>query len=354
MMRFHVVGLPNTQTNGLFPMCAYTNKIIGFSKMMQSLGHKVFLYSGEHNIAECHEHIECMTEERRAQAVGETYLAWDWNTLHPHRRDFHIRAIKAITERFQEGDFILTIGGPTTRMFLEFFKSNHVVEWAVGYSDCAAHFRIFESYAWMHANYGAWAGNASKIDGKFFDAVVPGYIDLDEVEPNFGEREDHVLFVGRLIDRKGLQVAIEATERSSHRLVVVGQGDYVTEKKHVEFVGPLSRQDTLARMANARALICPTIYCEPFGNVAVEAMAHGTPVISTDWGAFTETVAHDITGYRCRTLAEFASAIELAPLIDPRTCAAIARASYSTEVIKLKFHDHFERLATLLGKGWYA
>jgi glycosyltransferase involved in cell wall biosynthesis len=98
----------------------------------------------------------------------------------------------------------------------------------------------------------------------------------------------------------------------------------------------------------------PTLYLEPFGGVAVEAMLCGTPVITTDWGAFTETVKHGVTGYRCHTLAEFCKAAEDVDTLKPHMIANHAISNYSMKAVAPKYTAYFEKLMTLWDKGWYA
>ncbi len=57
-MRFHVVSLPHTQTTTEYTSCAFTEKVRRFCIMMKSMGHEVYLYSGEYNQAPCDEHPE--------------------------------------------------------------------------------------------------------------------------------------------------------------------------------------------------------------------------------------------------------------------------------------------------------
>ncbi len=81
------------------------------------------------------------------------------------------------------------------------------VEFAVGYEGCFARYKVFKSQAWAHAIYGQ--GGAAKANGQQDDAVIHGYLD-PAAFPAVSRPDDYFLFVGRLIDRKGYKVAIDA------------------------------------------------------------------------------------------------------------------------------------------------
>ena len=85
----------------------------------------------------------------------------------------------------------------------------------------------------------------------------------------------------------------------------------------------------------------------------MEAQACGTPVITTDWGAFTETVIDGVTGFRCRTFGEFKRAAEKVETLDPHVIRDHAVNSYSLDVIGKKYEDYFVRLLHLWDDGWY-
>jgi glycosyltransferase involved in cell wall biosynthesis len=347
-MRLHVVGLPHTETTVAYSWCAYTQKVRRFCDMMSARGHQVFLYAGPRNEASCSEHVVCVDELPPAGTIPEFYADA------PPFAQFNQRAIAAIGERLEARDFVCLIGGTAQQPIADAFPAHQVVEFGIGYGGViASTHHVFESYAWMHTVLGALTGGDShRADGRFFDAVIPNYYDPAEF-PAGDADGDYLLFIGRLIERKGIQIALDAAAVSGLELIVAGAGDYPLPDwvDHRGVVGPVERAEL---MGGARALLSPTLYVEPFGGVAVEAQLCGTPVVTTDWGAFTETVEHGVTGFRCRTLAEFTNAIERAGSLDRDRIREHAIATWSLDAIGPRYESYFERLQTLWGDGFYA
>ena len=105
-------------------------------------------------------------------------------------------------------------------------------------------------------------------------------------------------------------------------------------------------------MARAQAVLTPTLYVEPFNMVAIEAQMLGTPVISTDWGGFTETVEIGLSGFRCHYLGEFVTALRAAPWLDREAIRARANRLYSVEAVIPQYQMYLDRLSLLWDRGW--
>lgn len=348
-MRFHVVSLPHTQVTKEFAGCAFTEKVRRFCIMMTNLGHEVYLYAGEKVEAPVTKLITCISEERRAQAVGNShYTQASFDTSALHWRVFNTNVIRLMQSHLQPQDFICLIGGYAHKEIADKYPNHIIVEFGVGYGGVFSKYRVFESYAWMHSIYAAHK-NPTAVDGQFFDTVIPGYLE-PEMFPLGEGKGDYYLFIGRLIERKGYKIAQEVCQRLGKRLILAGPGE---QSGYGEFVGSVGPEQRAELMGNAIATFAPTLYIEPFGNVVIEAQACGTPTITTDWGAFTENNINGLTGYRCRTLQEFMDAAEKVKTLDRKKIREHSVGRYALDVIAKEYEDYFLRLLTLWDGGWY-
>lgn len=354
---FHVVALPHTEVSAEFIADAYQQKVFNFCRMMMSRGHKVILYSSGATDAPCTEHVQVMTTEERLDLYGrydhgKEFFKLEWDPEHLHWTQPNGRTIKEMDKRLGDKDFICVIGGRCHKAIADAFDRHQTVEFGIGYSGVFSNYRVFESYSWMH-----WVlGSQGIDDGRFYDAVIPNYFDPEHF-PGPAEPADYYLFMGRLIDRKGWRIAVEVTERLGAKLLMAGQigdADLSGLPPHVEHVGLANRERRAELMSHAKAVFVPTTYVEPFGGVNVEAMMCGTPVIATDWGAFTETVVHGVTGYRFRTLGEAVWATQQASTLDRQVIRDYAIANYSLDRVADLYEAYFEQLSDLWGEGWYS
>lgn len=363
-MRFHVVALPHTWTAMSHSACAFTMKILHFCQMMDSLGHEVIHYGVEGSEVPC-KHVEIMSRAEQESYFGpyspDALYQVDWSGNAQYWKDFNSRCITEINSRKQRGDFLCCMAGSLNRVLANGVGPDVIaVEYGIGYNGTFAQYRVFESYAHMHKIWGAEGGYDP--DGKFYDAVIPNYLNPDDY-PFKVEKQDYFLYLGRLITRKGINIAVQTCNQIGAKLIVAGQGMRSYENgiltcedggvyEGVEYVGFATGQKRADLFSNAKGVFVPTTYIEPFGAVAIEAQMAGTPAITTDFGAFTETVEHGKTGYRCHTLDHFVWAAKNIHKLDPKYIHDRAVANYSMDSVRWKYQEYFEMLTDLWGQGW--
>lgn len=140
---------------------------------------------------------------------------------------------------------------------------------------------------------------------------------LDRFRPNYQPTGNYIAFLGRLIEPKGVHLAIQAVEQYNarhpsrpFRLKIAGK-HYAGHKDTywrklqplltssvVDYVGYI--KDTTAKQAflgNAAGLIMPSVFDEPFGLVMIEALACGTPIIGLNSGAIAEVIRPGHNGW---------------------------------------------------------
>ena len=276
MMRLHVLSLPHTQPLRKFDHCAYTAKVRKFASMMHDVGYSVTLYAGGECEARCSEFVSCIEPSEQDFLLageewwrkGEVY-GLNYDEMQPIWRLYHERAIQAIGERIEPHDIICMASG-TNSPVMEAFPNHMCVETGVGYQGTVSSYRVFESYAWMHAVYGHQQ-TAAGADGRFYDAVIPNFFEAEEYSLGDGEG-GYLVYMSRMTPRKGYQVAIEAAERAGKRLLIAGVGGDQPEHEHVEYVGVVHGEEKAKLLGGAEAILVPKLYVETYGGVAVEAM----------------------------------------------------------------------------------
>ena len=348
-MRFHVVNLPHTQTTRAYSHCAYTEKVRKFCDMMAP-NHEVFLYSGDVNEAECEEHISCidiLTQSNCGFDGPEDTYKIKWDSDLRYWREMNLTAAVEIDRRKEDHDFLCLISG-SQRVISDCLPEMQCVEFGIGYAGVFAPYRVYESYAAMHSIEAEKQGGFYSTDTRDFDTVIHNYYDpADFPEPE--EKDDYFLYVGRLIDRKGYRIAQDVCERLHKRLIVCGHGDF---DGYGEYRGVVGIEERGKLMSRAQAVFVPTQYLEPFGGVHAEALLCGSPVITSDFGVFTETVTPEV-GRRCRSLRDYLLAVEEVQTLDPEFIRAYALSKFSYDAIRPQYESYFEKLLTVWDEGWY-
>ncbi|HET7528941.1 MAG TPA: glycosyltransferase, partial [Candidatus Saccharimonadales bacterium] len=149
-------------------------------------------------------------------------------------------------------------------------------------------------------------------------ANIPHGLPTNLYKPSYDTGSDYLVYLGRIISTKGVHLAIDAVQlyNESHErkltLKIAGK-HYADHKKDsywkekiepeladrcIQYIGFVdSAADKQELLAGAKALLVPSLFEEPFGMVAIEALACGTPVIGLDSGALPETIEDGKNGY---------------------------------------------------------
>lgn len=362
-MRFHCLGVPHTVTSAEYCPCAYTQKVLKFCKMMKARGHYIIHYGHEDSQVSCDEHVTVVKQcdlEKAYPGHDHKVSGYKFDVTDHVYKTFYSQATIAVSERKQPNDFILAFWGAGVRPVCDAHSDLIVVEPGIGYpSGFFARYKIFESYAILHAYCGI-QGVSGKKQPSWYDVVIPNYFDTEDFEFH-DAREDpdpYYLYIGRVIDCKGVNIAIQVTKHIGAKLIVAGQYSlksmgYSQVPDHVQEVGYADKPRRKELMSKALCAFVPSLYLEPFGGVQIELLMSGTPTITSDWGAFVENNIHGVTGYRCRTFEQFCWAARNIKNIDPTDCFKWSQ-NFTLECVSKMYEEYFKSvLDVVIGDGWY-
>jgi glycosyltransferase involved in cell wall biosynthesis len=158
-----------------------------------------------------------------------------------------------------------------------------------------------------------------------------------------------VLWLARFSPDKGPDLAITACREAGLPLVLAGKCNESSERRYLdEVIRPMlgddvelvvngDRPTTNRLLTEARCLIMPIRWHEPFGMVMIEAMASGTPVVALRRGSVPEIVRHGTTGWICDELADLPEALHRVSELDADECVTHARSAFGVERMALRY-----------------
>lgn len=144
--------------------------------------------------------------------------------------------------------------------------------------------------------------------------------------------KDYLLFLGRICPEKRPDRAIKIAEATGNKLVIAAKVDRVDQvyfeeqikpllkSPNIDYIGEVFEHEKNELIGNAKAVLFPIDWPEPFGIVMIEALACGTPIIAFDHGSVSEIIDHEKTGYICSNLDEATQAVELLDKIERKQC----------------------------------
>ncbi len=151
------------------------------------------------------------------------------------------------------------------------------------------------------------------------------------------------IFLGRIERVKGCHTAIAVAKATNNKLIIAGNISNLPEEieyfekeikpfidgEQIKYAGPVNDTQKNKELGQAKALLFPIEWNEPFGIVMIEAMACGTPVIAFNQGSVEEVIDENITGFKVKNMEGMLAAITKLPMIDRIKCRQQAEARFN-------------------------
>jgi len=191
-------------------------------------------------------------------------------------------------------------------------------------------------------------------DSQWVATVYHGLpLNLYEFRP---EAQNYFAFLGRVSPEKGLDRAIEIAQRTGVPLKVAAKVDradreYFNEtiaplldSSDVTFVGEIDQAQKNDFLGNARALLFPIDWPEPFGLVMIESLACGTPVVALSRGSVREILDDGETGFMVETVDQAVEAIATRPPLSRQGCRGAFERRFTAPRMAREYVAIYEKL----------
>jgi glycosyltransferase involved in cell wall biosynthesis len=167
---------------------------------------------------------------------------------------------------------------------------------------------------------------------------------------------DYLAFLGRISPEKRVDRAIEIAKRVGMKLRIAAKVDAadaeyfrttiapLLDDPGIEFLGEIGETEKPRFLGNARALLFPIDWPEPFGLVMIEAMARGTPVVAWDRGSVPEVLDDGVTGFVVDSMDAAVAAVEKVGPLDRRRIREVFETRFSSARMAADYLAVYERL----------
>ncbi len=194
--------------------------------------------------------------------------------------------------------------------------------------------------------------NWGKKLGLNFVANIYNGVDINLLKFK-SKKGEYLVWLGRSAPKKGAKEAIIIAKQAKEKLILAGRVDvnspvsreYFQKQmkpyfnKDIKFIGEVNDSQKTKLLGNAKALLYPITWEEPFGLVMTEAMACGTPVIVFDRGSVREVVNDGKTGFIVKNIKEAVNAVKKIDRIDRKECRKWVEKNFTIE----KMVDNYEK-----------
>ena len=333
------------------------------SPMMRAMGWEVLHYGVENAQSGATEDVVLMDRAEQETLLGHaldphspSFFGNDAVDGSPLYRQWNLYAREALKERLEPGDLVLLPFGhahaAAVRDLPQLDRAG-AIESGIGYYDCLLPWRVYESYAVRHGVMAKEGRYGVQPESARLEVVIPNYYDLNDWPERLGGSA--VVFMARLTEGKGVPTFLAmARAHPDIPFVLAGQGDpmaFGELPSNVDYIGPVVGKARAELLGKARCVVAPSRYIEPFGGVVVEAALCGTPAITADLGAFSETVLHGITGLRCNTEAQYIAAVDEIGSMKRKTVRQRAVRLYSMERVGRLYDAVFHQAREMAAAG---
>lgn len=313
-----------------------------FANEYTRLGHEVTLLAGPESSCNGTTITYGANDLERSTSQRNKELIFVWKYLRKNHKNFDLvhnfgRLIYLLPILNAPVKKIMTYGRPVSQKGIRAF--NILPNKNIIYTACS--------------NYCVGTGNVAGVWRTVYNTIDFSTYDLNESIAN----DAPLMFLGRLDKIKGVHTAIASAKATGNKLWIAGnishtpdnRSYYKTEieplidNEQIIYLGPLNDTEKNFYLKQAKGLLFPIEWDEPFGIVMIEAMACGTPVIGNKRGSVPEVIEDGKTGFIVTNKDEMIEKIPLLNQINRKTCREIAERRFNLNKIATEYLSLFDQ-----------